>query len=84
MGFAIRMDDRERCPSGRLPLLPLRDVVVFPHMTLPLFVGRPSSVAAIERTRESDRLLFATAQRRPEVTEPEAKVVQTSRSRARV
>jgi ATP-dependent Lon protease len=84
VGFAIRMDDRERCPSGRLPLLPLRDVVVFPHMTLPLFVGRPSSVAAIERTRESDRLLFATAQRRPEVTEPEAKDLHSAGTLARV
>ena len=33
---------------ARLPLLPLRDVVVFPHARLPLFVGRPASVAALE------------------------------------
>ena len=34
--------------GGRIPLLPLRDIVVFPHMVVPLFVGRPKSIQALE------------------------------------
>jgi len=44
-----------------LPLLPLRDVVVFPHMVIPLFVGRPKSIKALERAMENGgRLVLAT------------------------
>ena len=43
-----------------LPLLPLRDIVVFPHMIVPLFVGREKSIAALEEVMSTDRqvLLF--------------------------
>ncbi len=54
----------------RLPLLPLRDVVVFPHMTLPLLVGRRPSIRAIERAVAKDRTLFVTAQKSSEVADP--------------
>ncbi|MFI5371847.1 MAG: endopeptidase La [Candidatus Eisenbacteria bacterium] len=54
----------------RLPLLPLREVVVFPYMTLPLLVGRLPSIHAVERAVARDRLLFVTAQIRSEVTDP--------------
>ena len=72
MGFSIRVDGKAVRLGGHLPLIPLRDVVVFPGMTLPLFVGRPASVASIERALEGKKILFATAQRRPEVSRPEA------------
>jgi ATP-dependent Lon protease len=54
----------------RLPLLPLRDVVVYPYMTIPLLVGRLPSINAIERAVARDRMLFVTAQRRSEVADP--------------
>ena len=39
----------------QIPLLPLRDVVVFPHMVIPLFVGRPKSIKALETAMESGK-----------------------------
>jgi ATP-dependent Lon protease len=42
-----------------LPLLPLRDVVVFPHMVIPLFVGRPKSIKALESAMESGKSILA-------------------------
>ncbi len=44
------------------PLLPLRDVVVFPHMVIPLFVGRPKSIKALEAAMESDKHILLVAQ----------------------
>ena len=46
-----------------LPLLPLRDVVVFPHMVIPLFVGRPKSIKALELAMEADRTIMLVAQK---------------------
>jgi ATP-dependent Lon protease len=56
--------------SDRLPLLPLRDVVVFPYMTIPLLVGRVPSINAIEKAVARDRVVFVTAQKRSEVADP--------------
>ncbi|MFK7898832.1 MAG: endopeptidase La [Myxococcota bacterium] len=49
--------------SGQIPLLPLRDIVVFPHMVVPLFVGRPKSIQALEDAMAGDRQLVVAAQR---------------------
>jgi len=46
-----------------LPLLPLRDVVVFPHMVIPLFVGRPKSIKALEAAMSVDRRIMLVAQK---------------------
>jgi ATP-dependent Lon protease len=50
-------------PAIALPLLPLRDVVVFPHMVIPLFVGRPKSIKALEAAMESGKSILLAAQR---------------------
>lgn len=53
-----------------LPLLPIRDLVVFPYMIVPLFVSRDLSVAAIEQAMARDRLIFLASQRNPDDEEP--------------
>ena len=53
-----------------LPLLPLRDVVVFPHMVLPLFVGRPKSIKALELAMEAERRIMLVAQKTAAKDEP--------------
>ncbi len=54
-----------------LPLLPLRDVVVFPHMVIPLFVGRAKSIKALEQAMEADRRLMLVAQKTASKDEPQ-------------
>ena len=53
-----------------LPLLPLRDVVVFPHMVIPLFVGRPKSIKALEAAMEAGRQIMLVAQKAAGKDEP--------------
>jgi ATP-dependent Lon protease len=56
--------------QDRLPVLPLRDLVVFPYMTIPLLVGRVPSINAVERAVAKDRVLFCVTQKRSEVADP--------------
>ena len=58
--------------AGHLPLLPLRDVVVYPHLVIPLFVGRAKSVKALEIASESDKQILLVAQKSPNNDEPDA------------
>ena len=53
-----------------LPMLPLRDVVVFPHMVIPLFVGRSKSIKALESAMESERRIMLVAQKTASKDEP--------------
>ncbi|WP_242108191.1 endopeptidase La [Luteimonas aquatica] len=55
-----------------LPVLPLRDVVVFPHMVIPLFVGRDKSIHALDQAMESDKRILLVAQKSAEVDDPGA------------
>ncbi|MFQ5699363.1 MAG: endopeptidase La [Myxococcota bacterium] len=75
MAFFKGEDDAvdARGEEGReLPLLPLREVVVFPHMVVPLFVGREKSVRALEEAMRRDRQLMLSAQRDAKTDEPGA------------
>jgi len=59
------MSGHQTLPSDpiNLPLLPLRDVVVFPHMVIPLFVGRPRSIRALEAAMEAGKSIMLAAQK---------------------
>ena len=55
-----------------LPVLPLRDIVVFPHMIVPLFVGRDKSIRALEEAMEADKNILLSAQKDPKIDDPTA------------
>ncbi|MBQ27482.1 MAG: endopeptidase La [Nitrospiraceae bacterium] len=60
-----------------LPLLPVRDIVVFPHMLVPLFVGREMSMRAIEHALSANRLMFIAAQRSRDLEDPKPNDIHT-------
>ena len=62
--------DLENQQAVQLPLLPLRDVVVFPHMVIPLFVGRPKSIKALETAMEAGKSIMLVAQKSAAKDEP--------------
>ena len=55
---------------SRLPLLAVRDVVVFPHMSIPLSVGREKSIKALEAAQQAGKLVAVTAQKSAAVEDP--------------
>ncbi len=60
-------------PKGKvIPLLPLRDIIVFPHMVVPLFVGREKSIAALEEAMNHDKEILLAAQRQAKTNDPAA------------
>jgi ATP-dependent Lon protease len=60
-----------------LPVLPLRDIVVFPHMIVPLFVGRDKSVRALEEVMKDDKQILLASQRDATLDDPEASQIYT-------
>ena len=61
---------KEKFETRRLPLMPIRDVVIFPYMMTPFVVGRESSVRALEEALAGDKRIFLTTQHDPGVDEP--------------
>ena len=61
-----------------LPVLPLRDVVVYPHMVIPLFVGREKSIRCLESAMEQNKQIILVAQRDAELDDPSIDVVISS------
>src|SRR5437588_11142544 len=66
------MSDEIASAPNQYPLLPLRDVVVFPHMVIPLFVGRPKSIKAMEIAMEAGKSILLVAQKSAAKDEPTA------------
>ena len=66
------MSDTQIIDRTPLPVLPLRDVVVYPHMVIPLFVGREKSMRALELAMEQDKRILLVAQTSPEIDDPAA------------
>ena len=66
------MSDIPLTEPSELPVLPLRDVVVYPHMVIPLFVGREKSMRALDVAMERDKRILLVAQTSPEVDDPGA------------
>jgi ATP-dependent Lon protease len=56
--------------TGALPVLPLRDVVVYPHMVIPLFVGREKSINALDTAMQEDKKILLVAQKNAEIDDP--------------
>ena len=56
--------------NGRIPVLPLRDVVVYPHMVIPLFVGREKSIQALDSAMARDKQILLVAQKSAEIDDP--------------
>ncbi|HEU4747106.1 MAG TPA: endopeptidase La [Gemmatimonadaceae bacterium] len=89
MPQTFQRDNESVTTSDRIPVLPLRDVVIFPYVVIPLLVGRPASLAAIEAALTEDKLVLLVSQRDGEKQEPAAadlhrtgvvgRVVQVSR-----
>src|SRR5437762_182868 len=67
-----KRDPQGQPPSGalRLPLLPLRDIVVFPHMVVPLFVGREKSIRALEDSMARNKEILLAAQKKAKTNDP--------------
>ena len=69
-------NDKKDNPDGpggdglRVPLLPLRDIIVFPHMVVPLFVGRQKSIKALEEAMNKQKFILLAAQREAKTNDP--------------
>ncbi|SFX07845.1 endopeptidase La [Marinospirillum alkaliphilum] len=76
--------DASVMPTFELPLLPLRDVVVYPQMVIPLFVGREKSIHALEAAMQKDKKVFLLAQKDAEVDDPEVEDLYTIGTQASI
>ncbi len=65
------MSDKKSEAVNNFPLLPLRDVIIFPHMVVPLFVGREKSISALEKAAKNGNELFLVTQKDASVLNPE-------------
>ncbi len=69
MATLIRVDQTYEIP-GHLPVVALRDLVFFPYMVLPLLIGRPPSIAALEAAEKGEGYILLLAQKDVQVEDP--------------
>ena len=69
--LTINRDQEQIEVNSRLPILPLKDIVVFPYMIFPLLVGREPSLRAIQEAMLLDKMIFLTAQKDTSTEDPE-------------
>ena len=62
---------------SRIPLVPLRDVVVYPHMVIPLFVGREKSILALDEAMSRDKQILLSAQTRADIEDPDVEDINS-------
>src|SRR5438094_9537949 len=68
-----KRDPKDQPPPSaglRVPLLPLRDIIVFPHMVVPLFVGRQKSIRALEEAMNKQKFILLAAQKDAKTNDP--------------
>ena len=66
----MKKKEQKKTKEMTLPLLPLRDIVVFPHMIIPLFVGRECSIKALDHAMAVDRKILLAAQKKAKKNDP--------------
>src|SRR5690349_20071942 len=66
----FKNDDQKKKAARTVPLLPLRDIIVFPHMVVPLFVGREKSINALEQAMSGDKEIVLSAQKKAKTNDP--------------
>ena len=64
--------------ENKKPLLPLRDIVIFPSIVVPLFVGRKKSIKALEESMKSDKSVILVTQKNSEIDDPKEKDIYRS------
>src|SRR6202048_1224045 len=64
------LTSKDKSDTKRLPMMPIRDVVIFPYMMTPFVVGRESSVRALEEALAGDKKIFLATQHDPSIDEP--------------
>lgn len=73
----IFKDDMPDQPKQKFPLLPLRDIVVFPHMVAPLFIGRTKSINALADAMNKDKNIFLASQKKAGIDNPREKDINS-------
>jgi ATP-dependent Lon protease len=87
--MGLKLENKENISNtrgnlGRFPLLPLRDITVFPHMVVPLFVGREKSISALQAAMDNTKYIFLAAQKNAKTDDPKEEDIYVSGTLCRI